>query len=642
MQLFRLIKNTLFIILYTVFTLCIFYACASIGNPQGGDYDLTPPKFVHSNPKPDAVNFTGNKIELVFDELISLENPSEKVIITPPQKKAPVIKSIGNKVSVELKDSLWPNTTYTLDFTDAIVDNNEKNILEGFSFAFSTGETIDSLIISGTLLNSENLEPMPNILIGLHKNLEDTAFTKEPFIRTTQTNDRGKFWIRNVSHGTYKIYALNDMNRDYRFDQPGEAIAFYDSLIVPGFEPAIRPDTVWKDSLTVDTIKTIHYTRFTPDQLKLFLFKEDFETQYLIKSERLVPEKFTLYFNSKEKLQPEIRLLGENEHPDWFITEFADDRKSIHYWITDSLIYKQDSLTVEANYWSTDTLNNWVQVLDTINLFHRKKELPKKKEKDKKKEEIIPFLGVNVSPQSSLEVYDTIKIVFEEPLWELDTTKILIQQKVDTLFEKRDFHISHNELNPRMYFIAYPWPYGVEYKITIDSAAFTSIYGKWNNKIENTLKTPNEDEYASLYVAVEGIEGTGFGELLDGSDRVVRKSILRNGELGFQNLKPGKYYLRYIDDKNGNGKWDTGNYAEKRHPEPVYYFPSFFELRKYSEIDQNWNVTEIPINRQKPLDITKNKPVEKKPKKDEQRQTKQSNQTSGSQRGGFSSMPMPR
>ena len=225
-------------------------------------------------------------MEILFDELVQLDKPSENVIITPPQMQLPVIRAAGKKVVVELKDTLKENTTYTIDFTNSISDNNEKNVFENFSFAFSTGDVIDTLEVSGILLNAENLEPMPGITIGLHKNLEDSAFVKLPFDRTSRTNDKGEFTIRNISPGSYRIFGLNDVNRDYKFDQPGEEIAFNDSIIIPSLEQTTRQDTLWKDSLTIDTIRTVGYTRYFPDDIQLRLFKENFVRQYLLKPER--------------------------------------------------------------------------------------------------------------------------------------------------------------------------------------------------------------------------------------------------------------------------------------------------------------------------------------------------------------------
>ena len=615
------LKEALLLIVAICFIVCCLYACASIGSPGGGPYDLNPPRFVSSTPAPDAINYNKNKIEIIFDELITLEESSKKVIITPPQKQNPIIRAQGNKIKVELKDSLWANTTYTIDFTNAIADNNEKNVLEGFSFAFSTGGTVDSLVIAGRLLNAENLEPMSNILIGLHTNLADSAFVTEAFRRTTKTNEKGEFWIRNVSHGTYRIYALDDLNRDYKFDQPGEAIAFYDSLIVPSFRHEIRMDTIWKDTtkLAIDTIHEIPYTHFLPDDIELFLFKEDFVRQYMSRPERNEAYKFTLPFNAPLTTLPEINLLESDVSGKWYIPEISTDKKTISYWITDSLVYRADTIKLQVNYLKTDSLNLLSPVTDTLKLFRRgvktvSKPLGKGKEKDEKK---IDFLNINISGSTAMDIFDTLRITFSEPLLNYERQLITIKEKVDTLWESRDFPILADSLNPRVFHVDKKWPYSREYRINVDSAAFTSIYGKWNDKKQVNIKLKKEEDYGHLYVSVEGANGIpGIGELLDGTDKVVRRVILQNGELLFPNLKPGKYYLRYIVDTNGNGKWDTGNYKEKLQAEKVYYYPTLFEIRQDWEIEQSWNIHEVPVTKQKPLEITKNKPQKKNTNRD--------------------------
>jgi hypothetical protein len=621
MSFFHWLKNALFSLVYLALIACAFYACASIGSPQGGEYDMEPPKLLRSNPLPNTVNFSKNKIELLFDEYISIEKPTEKVIITPPQKKMPLINAIGKKITVELKDSMLLNTTYTFDFTDGIVDNNEKNVIEGFTFAFSTGEVIDSLIISGIVLNAENLEPVRNVTVGLHANLADSAFTTLPFVRTSQTNNNGRFWIRNVSPGTYRIFALQDINRSYTFDLPNEAIAVDDSLIVPDFVPAMRMDTLWKDSLTIDTIKEVHYNRFLPDDIRLFLFTETHETQYFSKAERISDRQFVLNFNSDTQLPPDLCIVEEKEREnDWYISEFSPDKKTLTYWITDSLLYKRDSLNIEMNYWKTDSLSMLIPQTDTLLLAQRKKVAPKPektKGKNKDEKEKIEFLDIKVSTSGLLDVYDTVKITFSEPVLPFYKNNICFFQKVDTLWEERSFPVIQDSLNPRIFYLENFWPYGKEYQITVDSASIFSIYGKWNNSMSATFKTQLEEEYGNLYVTIKGVEPNGFGELLDGSEKVIKVSQVYDGELIFEDIKPGKYFLRYIDDKNGNGKWDTGNYSEGCQPEAVYYFPSFFEIRKFSDYEHTWNVTELAVEKQKPLDITKNKPEVKKTRKTE-------------------------
>ncbi len=591
------------------FFIFLFHACARPGlGPQGGPLDITPPRYITSIPEPNAINFHGKKIEIIFDELIVLDKPGEKVIITPPQKKNPIIQAVGKKVTVELKDSLLPNTTYTFDFTDAIVDNNEKNVLENFSFAFSTGEIVDSLVIGGLLLNAENLEPMPGILIGLHDNLSDTAFTKIPFLRTTKTNERGYFHIRNVAPGSYHVFALNDLNHDYTFDQPGEDIAFIDSIFIPSFEPAMRMDTIWADSITVDTIKEVKYTRFTPDDIKLFLFKEDFERQFLSRPTRS-DYSMTFKFNSAKELDPVFTILNQGTGDDnWSIPEYSDEGKTITLWLKDSLLYKADSLLIEVAYLKSDSLNKLTHSADTFSMV-----LPRKKEKKKRKKEMekIEFLGVNFSAQGTIDVFDTIRVTFDEPVPGIDLNNLKFEEKIDTLWQPVEFPIVQDSLNPRAFLIKQKWPYEKEYRLTIDSAAIYSLYGKWNNKLESQFKFKQNSDYGHLYVAINGNQFNGFGELLDQSDKVVRQSKIIDGELIFINLKSGKYYLRYIEDVNEDGIWTTGNYLEKRFPEQVYYYPGFFELKQNFEIEQSWNLNDVAVEKQKPLEITKNKPKEK-------------------------------
>ncbi|MDR0682493.1 MAG: Ig-like domain-containing protein [Dysgonamonadaceae bacterium] len=635
MRFFYQIEKVLFATVYFLLLVCGFYACASMGAPAGGDYDIEPPRFIKSNPEPNTIRFNRNKITLFFNEYISIEKPSEKVIITPPQKKAPVIKSIGKQITVELRDSLIPNTTYTFDFTNGIVDNNEKNTIEGYTFAFSTGEVVDSLVVSGLLLNAENLEPMPNVMVGIHSDLSDTAFTSLPFLRTSQTNELGRFWIRNIASGSYHIFALNDANRDFRFDQPGEAIAFDDSLIIPSFEPAVRMDTIWKDSLTIDSVNEIHYNRFTPDNIILRLFKEDFNLQYLLKTDRIDSSQFTVNFNSKVDALPAVYLIDDEENEtEWYVLEQSSDKKTLTYWITDSLIYQKDTINIKIDYMAHDTLKALESKTDTIKLIQKKKEVSKKKKGEENKMEI---LNINITPTGTMDIYDTIKFTFSEPLLYFEPHLIHIQQKIDTLWEKRDFPILQDSLNPRVYYIDHKWPYGQEYRIDIDSSAIFSVYGKWNDSIKVNLKTKPEDAYVHLYIGVEGTDGPGFGQLLDGSEKIIKESLLQEGELVFENLKPGKYFLRYIDDKNGNGKWDIGNYAEKRQPEPVYYYPAVFELKEFmGEWEQTWNVTELPIEKQKPLEIVKNKPKEKQSKRKEDENKRNSNTRNSSGIQGMS------
>lgn len=629
-------RNSL-LALVAIVLMIIMHSCANMASPNGGPYDELPPKFIGSTPAPNQTNFKGKKIEILFNELIQLDKPSENVIITPPQMDLPIVRTAGHKAVIELMDTLKENTTYTIDFTNSISDNNEKNVLENFSFAFSTGGVIDTLEVSGILLNAENLEPMPGITIGLHNNLEDSSFVKLPFIRTSRTNDKGQFTIRNMAPGSYRIFALNDVNRDYRFDQPGEEIAFADSLVIPTFEFASRQDTLWKDTVTIDTIRTVGYTRFMPDDIELRLFKEKFERQYMLKPERVVESQLTIRFNAETDSVPvPVPLNFTPQDSSWYLVQRADQGKTIHYWLTDSLVWQQDTLQIELSYSKSDSLNVLRPQTDTVQFVMRKRPVEKKKKKKDDEPEPTIFMGMNVDAPGSMDVFDTISIVFDEPVLDLTKEKIFFDQKVDTLWQPVEFDFFPDSTNSLGFFIRRPWKYGEEYRLEIDSATIHSMYGKWNDGFSGQIKIKKEDDYGHLYINIAGADTTAYVELLNGSDVPVRKAKVKNGGVLFMDLKPDKYYARLVLDVNDNGKWDTGKYADKQQPEVVYYYPRKFDIMQNWQVEETWNIHDTPARSQKPIDITKNKPKEVTQKKrDYKNEGKQSSSNSSGRGSGM-------
>ena len=619
-------------VLTVVAGVAAFYSCASIGRPDGGPRDETPPRFMKSSPVAGALNSTRKKISLEFDEYIKLEKANEKVVISPPQAQQPEIKPSGKKININLLDSLKPNTTYTIDFSDAIVDNNEGNPLGNFAFTFSTGDVIDTLEVSGTLLEASNLEPVKGMLVGLHSNLSDTAFTKLPFARVARTDSRGHFVIRGIAPGEYRIFGLMDADQNFSFSQKSEALAFNDSLVIPRWEERMRQDTTWVDSLTIDTIVERKYTYYLPDNIVLRSFTENLFSQYLIKSERLTPEKFTLYFAAKADTLPVLKGLNFEEE-DAFVIEKSLKNDTIHYWVKDSLLYKQDTLSFSLSYLYTDTLNQLVPRTDTLKLVaknvKKNTDEPKKKKRKKDEEdepEPTKFLPVSSRASSSMDVYDYISLTFEEPIAWFDTAAIHLKQKVDTLWEEVSFDFTQDSLNLRKYNLYYDWEPATEYEFSVDSTAFHGIYGLFTDKIKQNIKVRSLEEYGAIYFNVTGCDSIAFVELLDGQDKVVRKVPVVDGKADFYFLNPGKYCARLVNDTNGNGVWDTGEYETKRQPEMVYYYPQILEPRANWEVEQTWDVKATPLDKQKPDELKKQKPDEDKKKRG------QNNNQSGRQR----------
>lgn len=626
-------------LLWVVIATSLLYACANMASPNGGPYDELPPKFVSSTPAPGQLNYKGKKVEILFDELIQVDKPTENVIITPPQAMQPVIRANGRRIVVELEDTLREQTTYTIDFTNSIADNNEKNILENFSFAFSTGDQIDTLQISGVLLDAATLEPMPGITIGVHTDLADSAFTTTPFVRTSRTNDRGGFTIRNMAPGTYRIYALEDVMRTYKYSQPGQQIAFGDSLIVPTFELTTRQDTTWKDSLTIDTIKTVPYTHFLPDDIALRLFKEKAERQYMLRPERNDEKILTLRFNASVDSLPAltpVNFMPSEEN--WYYLQAEDERKTLKYWLIDSLVWQQDTLSLSVDYLKSDSLNQLQPQTDTVNFVmrHRPKTEPKKKKKKDDEPEPIEFLGMNIAPSGTMEMTDTLSITFMEPVANLDSSLFRLERMVDSTWTAVDFRFFPDTTNSLRYFILRPWQYAEEYRMVVDSATVFSVYGKWNNTMNSAFKIKKEEDYGHLYINVIGVDTTAFVELLNSSDVPVRKAKVKEGGALFMDLRPDKYYARLTVDLNGNNEWDTGNYAEKRQPELVIYCPKQFQIMQNWQVDETWDVTAVPMKQQKPLEITKNKPKEiTKKKRDYRNEGKASSSSNQNSFGGL-------
>lgn len=621
----------------------IIYSCASIGNPDGGPYDETPPRFIGSTPSAGGLNVKRKKIVLEFDEYIKLEKPNEKVIISPPQVQQPEIKPNGKKITINLLDTLKSDVTYTVDFSDAIVDNNEGNPLGDFTFTFSTGNRIDTMAVSGTVLDASNLEPIKGILVGLHANLADSAFTKLPFDRVSRTDSRGRFTIRGIAPGTYRVYALQDADQNFAFTQKSEVIAFYDSLVVPHFEERIRQDTVWKDSLTIDSIVAKKYTHYLPDDLVLRSFKEPFYSQYLIKSERLVPQKFTLYFSAKADTLPTLTGLNFDEK-NAFIIDKSLTNDTINYWVKDSLLFKRDTLKISLCYLYTDTLNQLVPRTDTLNLAMKKirgeKESQKKKKDKKEKEpEPMPFLKVTPQVSSAMDVYGYIGLLFDEPVSEFRSESIHLQQKVDTLWKDVPFDFEQDSIQIKKFNLFADWVPEKEYQFEVDSAAFYGLYGLHTEKIQQSFKVRSLEDYGTVFFNVSGVEPLAFVELLDTQDKVVRRRSIKENKADFYFLNPGKYSARLIDDTNGNGIWDTGDFEKGLQPEKVYYYPQILELKANWELEQDWAVNLLPLDKQKLDELKKQKPDEEKKKRDKQRK-RNSNNTTNTNRNNQNSMGM--
>lgn len=614
---------------FYVLAILLLASCAKMGQPDGGWFDETPPKVIGASPEDKGVNVTSKKINIYFDEYVKIDNPTEKVVVSPPQIEVPEIKTAGKKIQVSLVDSLKPNTTYTIDFSDAISDNNENNPMGNYTYSFSTGEKIDTMEVSGYVLESENLEPIKGILVGLYSDTADSAFRTKPMLRVSRTDSRGRFVIKGVAPGSYRIYALQDMDGNYMFSQKSEKIAFSHDIIVPSFKPDTRQDTTWVDSLHIKSIDRVAYTHFLPDDIVLRAFTESLTDRYFLKAERKDANNFSLFFSYGDSIMPAVRGLNFDAE-NAFLIESSLQQDTLTYWLRDTALVNQDTLQIELSYRMIDSTGVLVSRTDTLDVLAKEsyakrqkrlnkelEEWTKKQEKRKKKGE--PYdsvmapkpLEVKIGVASQLDPDKNISFSFPTPLAHVDTAGIHLYAKHDTLWYRAPFEFE--DMGNRNYKLRGEWRPDIEYSLEIDSAAFVDIYGLASKPVKQGFKVSSLDEYSTLLVNITSLENEHLlVQLLNGQDQVVKETKAVNGVAEFYYLKPEKYYLRLIVDRNNNGKWDTGDYDKDQQAEEVYYYPEVIECKAKWDITESWNPMERPLDRQKPGVITKQKPDKEK------------------------------
>ena len=620
-------------LLYLILMAFAIVGCARMGSPDGGWYDDDPPRIIGSSPVERATGVKSQKVTIYFDEFIKLADATQNVIVSPPQLEMPEIKAAGKKIVVELKDTLKSDMTYTIDFSDAISDNNEENPLGNYTFTFSTGEKIDTFEVSGYVINAEDLEPVQGILVGLYDDLADSAFRTKPLLRVARTDDSGHFVIRGVAPGEYRVYALQDADGNYKFSQKSEMIAFSHDTYQPSAKPDMRQDTIWRDTLHIDSIRQVPYTHYYPDDVVLLAFQEKQTDRYLLKTERKDADRIQMFFSYGHEQLPVIHGLNFNAD-NAFVLESNDKKDSLTYWLRDSLLVNQDTLTFSMEYLKTDSLGKLVATVDTITalakvpyakrLRDRAKEYEtwmKQQEKKRKRNEpydsifpVKPLLPNYDAPQA-MDPNRSITIKMPSPLATLDTAAIHLYSKIDTLWYQAPFEFRQRDNDLRGYELLVDWHPDTEYSFEVDSAAFVDIYGLVSGPYKQGIKVKSLDEYGTLFLEMSGIKDSCavVVQLLDKSDKVVAQSLMEaDGTAQFYYLKPDIYYARAFVDSNGNGKWDTGDYDADLQAESVYYYPREIEAKAKWDITLQWQVNSTPRFKQKPAAIVKQKSNNKK------------------------------
>ena len=583
-----LLRKTLYI-LVAALTLA---SCANRGmGPQGGPKDSIPPVALLAEPELGTVNFTGNRIEITFDEYIQLDNIASNLLMSPPQQNPPDVKARGKKMIVQFKDTLHDSTTYTIDFGNAVCDYHEKVPLRGFSFYFSTGPEIDTLEYRGRVYDALTLNPVPGVLVGIHKDMSDTAFVKHPFLRIAKTDSAGYFRIGNIHPGTYRLYAVDDISRDYRLTI-GESCAFAEEPIIVQASADTLPDSVQTEQPV------------TP----LFLFKEQQQKLYLQRAAREQQHRIQFLFSAAPDSLMQIRPINDSVH---FYTQYSAKGDTVVVWLTDSTTIRQDSLFFEARYRQTDSLYQLEWTTDTIRAIWRAPKLNARALEAQERANRNRRLELSSNARKGFDLFDTLLLRCSTPLDSINREAFHLLQVEDTVRHAVPFEWMPYDSMPMTLRLLAAWAEGATYELKIDSGAMHDVYGITHIAATYGLQLKTPADYSTIRVKLSPFEPKARIQLLNNKDVVLRELPASEEGAFFEYLKPDAYYLRLYIDENEDGQWTTGDWNEHRQPEKIYYYSQKIQTKSNWDFEEEWDYHAVPQIKSKPAELIKITPLKK-------------------------------
>jgi len=604
--------------------ICLFalfiVGCAKQSAPTGGPEDFEPPVALRSMPVNYSTNFKGNKFIVEFDEFINLKDVSNELIVSPPLEKKPKVIMRGKKMVVRINNELKDSTTYNFNFFNSITDLNEGNILENFQFEFSTGETFDSIYVGGRLTDAFNKKPIKNAYVMLYRQFTDsTPRTTKPEC-IGKTNADGYFIVPNMRPYPYYIFALKDMNNNMLFDLPNESIAFSDSSFLPSFQPMELIDTLKliehisrdkKDTVFRDSIHQYTIMVTTIDDIQLNMFTEYYKIQYLKNTYRHIDRQCAISFNMETDSAFSLHLLMDSVYADnWYLLEQKQPTDSVVFWITDTALFKKDTIKMSVSYTMYDTID-YVKT-DTLNFIYDFSKLKKsKKEKEKKNRgsnllsKIVgeentdnkevkankkeSELKISHNVKQTLDLNKPIQLIAKYPISNYESSKINLIKREEENEINVKFKFEKDSLNDRKFNVNFDAEEATNYTIELVEGFFTDIYGNTNDTLKVDFKTKTTDNYSSIIMNIKGIACKSVLQLLDSKEKLLKEiDVEADTTVTVDYLTPGKYIYKLFYDANGNGVWDTGKFSELRQPEKVFYFYEAIETKAGWDMEYTW------------------------------------------------------
>lgn len=573
------------------------HSCANTTTPpSGGPKDTIPPVLVELYPYPGAKNVPVHKTQLMFkfDEFVTVKD-QQSIFLSPPMEKRPKFRLKGKAVIVSFENDLDSNRTYTLDVTNAIADNNEGNMFPGYTLAFSTGQHLDSMMITGTVQDCNTLMPLKGVTVMLYKDHADSAVFKHRPDAAGKTDDWGFFCLRNIQDTVYRLYAVKDDNNDNMYQaENNELIAFCDTLV--------RPVTVVNDSLPeiikylmTDTVACLA----RKSEFELNMFRETPSKQMIVNKERLGER--TAYITFMAPYADIDSIWIKSVPAEKLITQFNLERDSLEIWVNDP--GKQpDTLFLYVDYMKTDTLGALVPFTEEVKLAKpRQLGAAKSSSRDIKKEDTTAVFSVTAEPET-IEQYGYV-IEFKYPLVQSAFDSLVfrsVNPRQQEATEKYTF--MQDSLNLRKYIVrpvSKLLP-GYEYFLKIPHRKFMDINGFYNDSLEVKVSLPNDDKLSSMSLVLTNVRNKYIIDLLNEKrDKIIRSyTVDQDATLLFPYITAGKYSLRITEDLNRNGLVDTGNLLEHKQPEKVKFFKlqdgtSLIDIPEMTELEQTIDVGEM-------------------------------------------------
>lgn len=591
----------------------LMYCCANVVSPTGGPIDEEPPVVVRSQPPNYSPNFSGGEVRIYFDEFVELRDLRQQLLISPPLQTNPEVRIRGRSIVFSVDEDLRQNTTYSIFFGDAIRDITEGNPIPNYQFVFSTGDYVDSLSVSGLVVDAFTLEPAEGVYVMMYDSIVDSIPYLERPVYLAKTGSEGRFSIGNIREGEYLIFGLVDNNANFLYDLPDEKIAFLDSLVRPRYlEPPPAPDpdareeedpgdgeetretregpgapsTPLRDQYARETPEgpgappdTTALPQELPGSLSLFLFQEADTVQRITSSEAVSAGRIRLVFRVPfDSLQ--IRDFRQELPDHWHLAEESSGRDTLTLWLPEP---RPDSLFLE--------ISDREHILDTLTLSTRPRQA-----RARAGEEAITDpapaqvqLTMRALRSGRWPYYEPLSLMASAPVDSLDLSRITLVQNDSIPLEPGFVFDGPVQRSFRLDFeLEEEQAYAIEFL----PGAVTDIFGGRNDTIRRSFTTTAESDYGKLFMNIElpQKEQVYILQLLDKDGKILQEMPANESRIyRFADLNPGNYGLRLIEDLNNNGKWDPGIYLKGILPEPVYMYPDPLQIRQNWELEMPWN-----------------------------------------------------